>query len=524
MAKTTKKNSQEVAEQTENHPELFPPAETPELSPEVEAQSETETPPDATAATGPDFSPDPPPEIPRKKGPGRYTEKEENQRPNILDRLQCIDWEGVYAYVYRQRPVTNALLNGQRHTNVKRYDTKFDFQDLMEEAGSGAYLIKATRLDPKTGARPCFDQGEIRIMNMNHPPRLPPGIWVDDPANKEWLWAKDLIMGKKPEAAPAAPPAPVTDPLVDILRDQIKAQREEMAAIRAEAREQSNKKDPSEQTLVSVLAPFVPAIIEKMTAAPPPPAPPPADPVRDMLMTYLMKQLENKQEANAPKDATSELEKTFELQKKMKTFFGGDEEGRTVRSRKTGWQEVLSDIGGPLAQMLTPLVQAIAMGAMQKAQQPQQQPPQQQQNAPQYSELPPPQTITDARPTAPTVGATPQKFKRPTLEAIASRFTEAIEQDEDGFSVGDWYLEQYGMAEFDEIRLQGKGKLMADLGTIPSVAAEMQKDARFEQLVNQFLTWEPGIEEEEAEPAPVNIASIQSGWNAPATDLQEVRP
>ena len=492
MAKVAKKKvqdeppTQETVEDRPPQPEIEPDA--PPIEEESAEEPEQET---AASELGPNGLP--------KRKPGRPRDCDRRlDEPTVLDRIANLEsMEGVYIYVYRQRPITNRLLNGNRHVNIRRWDQKFDAHDLMMEAGSGAYLIQCTRLDPVTGKRPMFDSGEVKILNMNYPPRIPPGEWVDRTENSEWQWAKDLIF-KQPAPAAAGP-----DPLVEILREQIKNQNDQMAELRKEMRDTAataNKKDPGEQTIISVLAPFIPVIVQKLTAAPPPPPP---DPTRDLLMQYLMKQLDHKNEpATPPPDPMTLLDRQLELQKKIDEAAASRNTG-TIRSRKTGTQEMITDIAEAVAPVLQPIVQVIAMGMAQQAQrnaqqQPQvQQQPQQPQTAPPAAELPP------APPPAP-VAEQPQpgpqivQPKVPLMDVIAKEAVNHIEQDKTGEEFGDWYLEQYGEKEFAEAREQGKTRLLADLRAVPATSSFFSMyPKQLEKLVSEFIRWQPAPEDED---------------------------
>jgi hypothetical protein len=235
VAKTSKKNVQESAQTALLEPET----ENSEIETPTEPDLNDERPEFEAASNNFDFKadpePEPEPETPSKdSSKGGRPRKFGDQDQSVLDRLMNLEtWEGVWAYVYRVQPFSNRLVGGNRKVHVKRWDAPFDIEDLMKEAGSGVYQVAATRLNSKTGKRPMFDSGEIRIFNMNHPPKIPPGEWIDDPRNKEWAWAKEIIFRK--EAPPAAPPAP--DPMIGLLEKTIDRQEQAMQELRKEMRD-----------------------------------------------------------------------------------------------------------------------------------------------------------------------------------------------------------------------------------------------------------------------------------------------
>ena len=519
MAKTSKKNVSDAPETTPAAP--IPPPE-PEMPIET-AQSEPEPPPTPESQPEAPEPEAPEPEAAQPKKRHRPTDDEANNEPNVLQRTAALDsWEGVLLYLYRTRPYTNKLLNGQRHVHVKRYDQAIDIQDILEEAGSGAYLIQCTRRDPKTGKRPMFDSGEIRILNPNYPPKIPPGEWVDDPRNKEWEWARDVIFPKKVEA-PAAPPP---DPLVEIMREQLAAQRIETAELRKEMREAAAKKDPTEQTLISIIVPFVPAIVARLTA----PATP--DPTQALFMQYLMKQAEAKQEAVAA-DPMKSLEQQFELSSKMEERYGN----RGGRSRKSATQEFITDMTAAAAPIIAPIVQVIAQGVLQQQRTQQQQPqPQPAQYQPQPAQYQPPQVAAPPSPLAGAGQAPPANLSQgpgpqivkdaPNIEAIAQAVVDHVESNLSGVDLGDWYIEKYGREEFDEVRMQGKSAIIRDLNAVPLFEKAELENGIVDQLISDFLLWEPAEdndEDDEDAPPPAAVAPIKSGWTQPVAAQEPSR-
>ena len=358
MAKTTKKNLEESAQTALLDPQ--PPELAEEHPPEPirdAAEPENETPP----AEGE-------PEDWRKRPREGYRPRKDDDE-TIFDKLNAMDsWEGVWVYVYRIQPFSNRLMGGNRKIHVKRYDSPFDVQDLMLEAGSGVYQFQATKQDPKTGKRPMFATGEVKILNVNHPPKIPVGEWVDDPRNKEWQWAKEAIMKQAIVAAPVAPPPP--DPLIGILEKTIDRQEAAMQALRAEMTANAKaaadaaavpKPDPA-AGLMAILAPFLPAIIGKLTA--PPPTPP--DPMASLTAAItLLKSVTPPAAAPVKEEnALTALETHIELTKKLEEV-SPQRESRQ-RSRMEGWQEFTQGLVHELAPVLQPVVQIVAMTIAQK--------------------------------------------------------------------------------------------------------------------------------------------------------------
>jgi hypothetical protein len=517
VAKVEKKSLQDEPQEPQNEPETvetpFEPEESP-AEPEQEAAAPT-----IVEHVEPGTA-----DEEKRRQPGRPRKAFSDDAPSILDALMALEtWEGVWAYVYRIQPFTNRLVGGNRRVHVKRWDTPFDAQTLMEEAGSGVYDIQATRLNPATGKRPMFLSGEVRILNTNHPPKVPPGEWVDDPRNKEWAWAKKAIFAADKPEAPA-------DPLVSILRETIQTQRSEMADIRKELR----TKPAGEVTFLSVLAPLLPALITKLTAAPPPPPPPPAPPDPVAQITAIANLIKSLQPAPvappAEVDPVALLDKQIDLSKKIQDL-APDRGSRG--SRKTGWQEVITEIAPAFAEIAKPFAQVIASGMIMHQQQVMQQ--QAQQRAQQQAQQPPPapppmipaaepQPVQQAAP-APSPG--PQIVKKiPTLELFADQVIHTLKNQESGLDLGDWYLKEFGPEEFRELRLQGKEKIIADLRTtVPQWGqiAPFEAEGELDQVIEDLLTWEePDDDDEEDDDEvtpPLAADAMRSGWENQETTV-----
>jgi hypothetical protein len=96
------------------------------------------------------------------------------------------------AYLYRTDPLTDRKANGKA-VNLRKYSVCFDQEDVMKEFGSGGYRIDLCRTEPASRKSRRIAQHYFSIMNMDYPPRVPFGDWLDEPQNKIWEWAKPGI-------------------------------------------------------------------------------------------------------------------------------------------------------------------------------------------------------------------------------------------------------------------------------------------------------------------------------------------
>lgn len=506
MPKTTLKKPQK------NTPKTPEPAPQPTDPPKVEAEAENPEPPPITEAPPPD-NPESGPataaEAPTRRKAGRpRAEEDRSGEPQIMDRIRAIaNWEGTKVYVYRHGPIIDLHRTGSLRTNVCVYKGPFDQEDMLKDPGlgSGLYGLIVNRKNPQTRKDEVIDSGEVELLNMAFPPRVPRGTWVDDERNDKWKWAKDIWdredADKLKALAPAAPDNghAVFTPLLDMMKEQLRTTQDEVRSLR----EALTRKDPQEQSVLTVL-------LQKVLQPPPTPAP---DPVRDMLMTYLLRQLETKSEATAPKDPRAEAEASIEFYSKMREVF--QDNGKPSRSKMSGWQEMLQPALPIIGQALGPLIQVMAQQMTQRPATPTD--PGQ---ATAATALPaPPSAPTES----PTAAPGPKLInKQPTIEGFAAAVLTHLKAGQDGYALGDWYLGQFGSEEFTDIRLQGKLRLVEDLKSIPNtwkhIAAFMETGA-LDTMLTQFLTWEPpeGDEDDEEEPPPVGVANQPINWTTPTT-------
>ena len=519
MAKTAKKNLPDeeniVPVVTENEPS---PNDAP---PQQETMFEV-PPQEAPAATQPES--EPPKEEPTAKRLGR-PRKEDTPPPTIIEVMRAYpSWEGRYAYIYRIEPYSNRRVGDNTVIMCKRYDRAIDEQDLLEDLGSGVYQIRVVYDDPGPGGeRKMVAKANVRVLNVDFPPKIPRNeqVW-EDPRNKDWLWAKELIEHK--DAATVAKQvvqdssASLFAPLLEMMKDQLQSTREELRAVR----DNMNRRDPQQENLQTTM---MMKLIEKMMTPPPPPPPPPPAPDLVAQLTATVALIDKMRGTpDKPKDATAELENIMKVQRQMEEQYGSRNGGR---SRKTGWQEVISECTPPVAEALKPVFQIIAMGMAQAAQKGQQQANQQQQPPQQQPQpnAPPPMIQQPAAPPIhepPTPG--PQLVeKKPTLEAIAAEVLQHLQKEKTGYQLGDWYIEEFGEQEFKEVRVQGKPQLLLALKDTAEWRDifKFSESGALDEILTEFFTWEPPDEEDEdddEDEAPAaNLDAINTGWTQPAT-------
>ena len=100
--------------------------------------------------------------------------------------------------VYRLEPIIDRL-RGSENKYITIYAEPITEEKLKIDQGSGRYRLYFNYKEP-AGLDKEVDSIELDVMDMNFPPKVPAGEWVDDARNKKWAWAR-------PAGAPGGPPA-----------------------------------------------------------------------------------------------------------------------------------------------------------------------------------------------------------------------------------------------------------------------------------------------------------------------------
>jgi hypothetical protein len=115
--------------------------------------------------------------------------------------LSEVDWENHLLYVYMWSPIVDLTRGGVEKKNRRVYTRHKSEEDIKRDLGSGTYELRLNRIDPLTRRERTDRRIVIGILDYDFPPSIPPGQWLDDPRNADWLWAKPMLEKKygKPE-------------------------------------------------------------------------------------------------------------------------------------------------------------------------------------------------------------------------------------------------------------------------------------------------------------------------------------
>lgn len=115
------------------------------------------------------------------------------------------DWTHSFAYLYRLSPTIDRR-SGGRQINIEKFARSFDIDDIMRKHGSGVYKLELFRIDEASGRYVRYKSEKFDILNMDYPPMVPAGDWVDDPENAVWKWAVPKLPASVGGGEPGYPP------------------------------------------------------------------------------------------------------------------------------------------------------------------------------------------------------------------------------------------------------------------------------------------------------------------------------
>ena len=380
-----------------------------------------------------------PPGRPRKDGLPAGSTKEVDIEQDIQEFFGLLQpatddwWNSHTLYLYRQYPITDRRSAGKLLW-IDKFAEPVDQERIMQLHGSGTY-----RLDLLHDGNKRVGTTSFRILNMDYPPVVPAGDWVDDPKNKDWEWCRPKL---GPQVAGAAGGITPTELMNTMLRFK-------------EATDQP--KDSATDLIQALLdSPVIAALIPK----PAPPPEPKEDKSGDRMFQMMMEdrkemraQLERLQTQLAErKPEKSWLEQALEKEDMMKRIFG-----RGERGSPEGWAGVANMVVEKVIPSLTPIGMAIVQGINHRASM--QNRPNTAAPAPtviQTTAIEPGAQQPSAAPPAPLAqqSGADQPMPDQNVLALWNKYNQVINtclpfmQDQyrhgDGYALRDWFTDRYG--------------------------------------------------------------------------------
>ena len=447
--------------------------------------------------TGTPQIPPPIPAAPPKRGPGRPrkvkppepADDDDDNLPQAasvdrdiwldLANYKPADWDRTIAYLYRVAPTIDRR-SGGRPINIRKYAGPFDKDRIMLDEGSGVYRIDILRIDQETGQYRRLTKEYFDILNMDYPPRVPPGDWLEDPANEVWKWAGPKLEAAKQAANGGGMYPPGFD--IDKMTDKIMDRAERMATAN------NANKGPSDTLLEKIL--------DKVMT----PAPPPDNSSLNFIIQELradrkelreeLRELRNKPAPQPAKGILEQLEEGMPIIDKIVAKF----------STRTSKSDIWQNITEKAVDQIPDLIQ-LGHDLLKKPA------PQPQQQRQQSQGLPPAQ----AQPPTPTAEMTPDQQTQQRLQWILQKHQEhlfsiaptIIEYFKvgDGFGLRDWYLPLHGLLNWADLRRDITPELLTNiLSAHAFLKTELAPPERLTTFFEEFFTDQDADESEDAPP------------------------
>lgn len=402
------------------------------------------------------------------------------------------DWQYLIAYLYRTSPTIDRKSNG-RPANIRKYVDFFDSDRIMREHGSGGYRIDLCRRNPVSGKCPRIGQLYLDIMNLDYPPRVPLGDWVDEPENNIWKWAKPSL-----EHAAATGHFPTQeDP--NKLFDTILTGVERLRGAG------SDKGDSVAAATIKQFGDMVTVLLSR------PAAPPPDNTASNQIIAFLQNELsEQRKEVRSIREQLAQQQPKSFLEQ-MKEFVPAVSQAveilglkRAGKAAQTQWPDVITEVVEKLSENAPILYDlwkgakagdgastgAFTLPAAAKKD-----------AATAPKDNPGPTETSQARQEETTV----PEDKRQRYQQILSQWGKLIEssapfmldyfrRNKTGFDFRDWLIEVHGMANFAALRGGVSAQEMTELTQLHTyLKTVMQPPDRALLYFTEFLTL-PGEE------------------------------
>lgn len=432
--------------------------------------------------------------------------------------------EELQMYLFRLAPITDRNKTGN-YKHVQKYLKPIDANEVMREFGSGGYRLMFNRYDPATRKTTLLREHNFDIQNIDFPPRVPLGEWLEDDRNKEWAWARPALLaqqnaayalngmggGMQPgeqaglvkavaeiikELKPQADDgerSSLTEMVMDQMKDNMKLVRE--------------ASDPSQMLGI---------VREILTAVKP------GNGTGDGLTAVMLQQLKASDERNTllltkilERPQKSMIEELKDLKGLSDDLFGGRRRNGPEPVGTTGW-DVARDLGTQALKTLTTVgeiyIRRLMMVQGQAGGQPQ--PPADGSVSVLQAE-PVEMTAEDKQKMIATISNQYGVFFDDITPHLVDHF-----HNFDGFDFQEWFCEEYGRSMYRTIR-NFSSQTFVDVIELRKTVAPEAIRAKLQELkpaekllgfVQEFLSDPPDDEEEERHDPPVGQTAVSGDF------------
>jgi hypothetical protein len=518
MAKTTPKRAK-VKPIRADQPPIDEPDGSDPANPDGEVVPEQDPPPPQAAGSA---------DQPRRGRPPGPQDPTQRSIIPFFKRVAAVDredWGTRYKIkVYRLAPIIDRL-RGSENKYITIYEEPITEERIKHDFGSGRYRLYLSCKSPASKEEKELDRIEFDILDMNFPPKVPPGEWVEDARNKPWAWAKPQMPGA--EAAAAATASGNMLEAVEVL-----AHIQDRAEDRARERADQNRPqswDPAQQLATVVTAakdiagalkatpenPIPSFISEQMAAMRAELA---AQRARsDALMDRLLDNAKAPQQQNGPMDTIKQLVAGIKgLLPDLQGLFPKADEAiadRMARSRMSGWQEFFQPSVTKLSEALATIAPFVVQSMASQPSPPQPSGP-----------GAPPVNVPHPLPAPQIVQNPPASSAQPDLDAM---LLNALSRNMNGKDFADSLITLFGKQGeelYDKATAAGEQALLMFIQHRPVWAQLGPLQAKLPEFIHEFVSYgeDDGLDDGEpleptanANQPPIDLtAEVESGSTA----------
>lgn len=433
--------------------------------------------------------------------------------PDVWDELStwtADDWQYRIAYLWRTGPLVDLTTKGGA-TSIKKITRKFDLETIMQEEGSGSYRIDVCQIDPSGKGQKRILQHYFTIVNMDYPPRVPYGAWIDAPENQMWRWAEPALkkMAEQGEETmlPAAAYIPDPDKMFNTVLNGVQTLTQGKGDAGATTAAVMKLVGDNQTAMMKLLDPAtqLSTLSQLMNQLRP------AEKGNDLVVEILRDELRStRQELRDMRTAaTTEPKRSFlqELKDAMPvltdlaTSLGFKRAGSTPAG--DAWAEVAKVAIEQVGEAVPTIAEAIkyrsaapppAWIGVPPAGQTQQSTPAGQAAAPPGA---PPENMTDAQ---------LQHTYGPLLNQVAPILVDNFSRNLTGYDFRDWFLEVQGRANWNALRAVGAERLTKLIHTHPILRLRLSPQEKLYAFLVETFTEQgeepPGVVQPDPNEAP----------------------
>jgi hypothetical protein len=273
-------------------------------------------------------------------------------------------------YLYRVEPVIDRRRQGSQ-TYITKYAEPISEDRILADHGSGRYKLMLNFRKPGAEQGDEVDSLYLDLLNLQFPPKIPPGEWVDDPNNKKWAWAKpsyEKNQGSGNGGSNLVEALDVLNEIQDSTTKRVLAQIPQQSSTAdefvkiAKVLDTVRPPQPTAPAPDNTLQVFMQSELASIRAQ--------VDKSREReinLMEKLIAASTKQPEAANGLGMVKELVGGLkELLPSVKDLFPGLAEGGGGRSRLGPWQELAVAVAPHASSILSPFAQVLAQGLMMR--------------------------------------------------------------------------------------------------------------------------------------------------------------